>query len=632
MKRWQLLVASILILFLSACNLTPASAPGDGQQRASGAGPATGYGEVASTLAPIQLPAQFTRFPPPPILPVPKTSLHIGTEIFDAYQVPENRLRLVCKQPCELDDRMIDALYAGYRVTVAQDIRTAGIDVLDSFKTIDVHLNRDINCSRGENELGLTGTYPDDPNSIFICVYLTEPDLQAGSLVPFTPEGTIHAGGQGVFAHEYLHAILWGRFSSSHDFIFPIEYVTLNPTDSHYRDLCDPLYQYNAPLTYQLCKEKGLTFDQLLQSLLEVDRLYQGGYGNLPHRQVGYNQYRAVLDALLGSDTLPVFQEAGYQKIFIEEGTVNYNLPYAKEPCTYRAAVVSDGAVPLGTILDENAPFEKTWQLKNTGTCTWDGVRLVFARGEAMSDVKQAPVTAARPGDTVEVSMKMTAPAQAGVQGGEWRLRSPDSLDFGPVVNLVIYARPGCSLPPQLSSFTVDPAAIGPGALSLLSWGQATNVDKLEILGLGEVDPNGDRLLVQPKETTAYTLQATCGSQTASAQVTLQVDPGLPPFTVTDVSASAEPAQFSGSCAGGVSIRFTGEFVASSPGVILYRWVSSDGNRNPEQVIIAEKAGSQSVSTSWQLSRNLSAWLGLEILAPQDSPVVQAPFTLTCAP
>ena len=635
MTRRMYSIALMLILTISACNLPTSGAPGTIPTAQPGGGPITTPGpggDVASTLASVKLPPEFTRFPPPPIITITKSAVQIEGESFDAYLIPGDRLRLVCRQPCEMAERIIDALYASYKVTAEQDVRTAGINILDSLKMIDIHLNRDKNCTRNESELGLTGSYPDDPNKLFICLYLTDPDLQADPLVPFTPEGAARAGGLGVFAHEYVHAILWGRFASSHDFVFPIEYATLNPSKPEYGNLCDPVYQYGAPLTYQLCKSYGLTFDQLIQSLLDVDRLYQGGYGNQPHKEVGYNQYRAVLDHILGGDSMPAFAEAGYQKLFVEEGTANYTLPWANEPCTYRAALVSDVTVPLGTLLDAGASFKKTWRIRNTGSCAWEGVQLVFARGEAMATTTSVPVAATSAGNTVDVSVAMAIPAEAGVHTGEWRLRSASGQDFGPVIDLTLYARPGCTLPPQLTAFAASPAAIGPGALSLLSWGQVTNVDNVEILGLGEVDPNGDRLLVQPKGTTTYTLQATCGEKTATSQTTVAIDPDLPPFAISALTASADPAHFSGPCSPGEEIRFSAKFVSNAPGVILYRWDASNGGTSDPRLFVIENAGSQIVTTSWRLSSSSSGWMAFKILAPQESEAVRANFSLICTP
>jgi hypothetical protein len=615
-------VLASLVLGISSCNL-PNPAAGTGAVPSSPAG---------SAVSRFPLPDLPARFPPPPITSIPKTSLQIGGESFDAYQTPGDRFRLLCRQPCALDERLMDALYAGYKVTVQAVVRTAGFDVLDSISLFDIHTDRDNTCLRSQDELGLTTSYADNPNSVVICLYLTDPDTQANSTVPFTPESAIRNGGLGVFAHEYAHALLIGRFASSHDFVFPIEYVTENPDNTDYPNLCSTTYQDGAPLSYQLCQKYGFTFEQMIQSLLDINRLYDGGHGNLAGGMVGYNQYRAILDSILGRDVMPAFDAAGYQKIFVEEGDAPYTLPYAGESCTYRAALVSDVTVPPGTMLEVDASFEKTWRIRNAGTCNWDGVRLVYVRGEAMTPTTTVPVAATAAGAQADVSVAMTAPAEAGVHVGEWRLQNAAGQDFGPIFDLSLYTRPGCSFTPQISTFTAGPAAIGPGALSLLSWGQVTNADTVEIVGLGGVDPNGNRLLVQPDRTTTYTLQAACGSQTATAQATVTVDTGLPSFAVTDVAATADPAQFSGSCGSGKMIDFTGRFVTNGPGAVLYRWSWSDGSLSDPILYVAGRAGSQAVNNGWKLGSSLKGWMEMKILAPVESDPARADFWLVCTP
>jgi len=598
--------------------------------------PAGGLAQPAPTatasITRVDLPDLFSRFPPPPIFAIPKATIQIAGSSLDAYQLPGDRIRLVCQQPCALDERLIDSLYVGYKVTSQQDVRTAGIDLVDKIKTLDIHLTRDATCTRREGELGLTGSYPDDQWGVFICLYLNEPDLQNDVLVPFTPEGAIRAGGLGVFAHEYAHALLLGRFASSHDFVFPIEYVTLDQQNrGNYRDLCNSAYQGGAPLTYTLCKSKGLTFDQLIQSLLDIDTLSESGLGNF-NGLIGYNQYKAILSDILGSDVSQVFTDSGYAKIFVEEGHTTYVLPYANDPCRYRASLVSDVTVPLGTMLDANTTFDKTWKIKNTGSCNWDGVQLVYTRGEAMTSTKSVPVPSTAAGESVDISVPMTAPADEGVHIGEWRLRNATGKDFGPLINLTLYTRPGCSLPPKLSFFQAEPATIGQGALSLLSWGQVNNVDKVEIAGIGPVDPNGNRMLLRLDKTTTFTLQATCGTNTVKSEATITVDPALPPFAVSNVQAVADPANYTGACSAGVKIVFSGIFDSNGPGVVLYQWSRADGSIPASAFSILDKAGTHTVTSTWFLGSSTQSGLEFKLVAPLEGQVVPAGLTLTCTP
>jgi hypothetical protein len=628
------IVASTALLLLSAaCNLNQAAPAAQAQvSTAAAPSPTDTVPANPAAVSRFPLPNLTTLIPPVPITVVPKRSDRIEGAAYDIYKIPGDRIQVVCQQPCALDERLIDAAYAGYKVTVQRLVRTVGFDVVDSIKRIDIHLTRDTSCTRPTGEVGSSGFYPDRSDSVIICLYVN--DTEISSYDPYNPptaETAIRLGGLGVFAHEYAHALLFDRFRESlHDFVYPIEYNTLFPANTQYSNLCDPLYQGLAPLTYQLCQENGLDFKDLLSSLQLIDRLYQDGYGQFDGA-VGLNQFRTILNQVRGVDVTRAFDDAGYQKMLAADGgPTPYVLPYVSGACTYQAQLVGDNTLPLGSMLDANTSMEKGWRVKNTGTCSWDGVQLVYVRGEAMTGTTGVPVALTVAGASVDVSVPMTAPAEAGVHTGEWRLRNAAGQDFGPIFNLTVYTRPGCSQPPAFSFFKAEPATIGQGAMSMLTWGQVTNADTVEIAGMGSVDHNGNRLLVQPEATTTYTLQATCGSNMVTTQVTLTVDTSLPHFAVSNVTASATPADFSGTCpAGGEQINFAAAFTSNGPGVALYRWNRNDSSSADPLLFTFDKAGTHSLSSYWILGKSYTGWMELKILEPVQGDA-RADFKLTC--
>jgi uncharacterized protein YkwD len=85
--------------------------------------------------------------------------------------------------------------------------------------------------------------------------------------------------------------------------------------------------------------------------------------------------------------------------------------------CSDSAAFVSDVTVQDNTIFGPGEHFEKTWRIKNTGTCTWsDQYTLVFSKGNQMD----APDSSAfkgetAPGNTVDVSVNLIAPSDESV-------------------------------------------------------------------------------------------------------------------------------------------------------------------------------------------------------------------------
>jgi hypothetical protein len=100
---------------------------------------------------------------------------------------------------------------------------------------------------------------------------------------------------------------------------------------------------------------------------------------------------------------------------------------------TDRAEFVADVTVPDGTTFAPGDTFVKTWRLRNAGTNTWgtDYV-LSFARGAQMGGADSVPLpSAVAPGETVEVSVDMTAPQELGAHTGFWLLRSPAGVAFG---------------------------------------------------------------------------------------------------------------------------------------------------------------------------------------------------------
>lgn len=98
-----------------------------------------------------------------------------------------------------------------------------------------------------------------------------------------------------------------------------------------------------------------------------------------------------------------------------------------------RAAFVADITVPDGTTFTAGSNFTKIWRLKNVGTCTWtSGYRVVFADGDAMSAAAVASLPrVVKPGEMVDISIKMAAPNTPGTFRGNWKLKNPTGGLFG---------------------------------------------------------------------------------------------------------------------------------------------------------------------------------------------------------
>jgi hypothetical protein len=97
------------------------------------------------------------------------------------------------------------------------------------------------------------------------------------------------------------------------------------------------------------------------------------------------------------------------------------------------AAFVKDVTIPDGSKLEPGKDFTKTWRLLNAGTCSWTrSYALVFASGDRM----HAPVSVGMPGNvnpgqTIDLSVEMSAPDNNGDYQGYWRLRNAAGALFG---------------------------------------------------------------------------------------------------------------------------------------------------------------------------------------------------------
>ena len=94
---------------------------------------------------------------------------------------------------------------------------------------------------------------------------------------------------------------------------------------------------------------------------------------------------------------------------------------------------MEDVSVADGTNFSPGASFTKTWRLKNVGTCAWTPqYKLSFQGGDQLGGENEIPlIDYVDPGNTVDLSVQLSAPTGNGYYEGKWMLRSADSKLFG---------------------------------------------------------------------------------------------------------------------------------------------------------------------------------------------------------
>ncbi len=103
-------------------------------------------------------------------------------------------------------------------------------------------------------------------------------------------------------------------------------------------------------------------------------------------------------------------------------------------PCDRAAAGNPiDISIPDDSLISPGQSFIKTWKLVNSGSCTWT---IAYSANFFYGDRMQAAESVALnemvlPEQSVEISIDMVAPEQAGVYQGNWMLSNPSGVLFG---------------------------------------------------------------------------------------------------------------------------------------------------------------------------------------------------------
>jgi hypothetical protein len=101
-------------------------------------------------------------------------------------------------------------------------------------------------------------------------------------------------------------------------------------------------------------------------------------------------------------------------------------------PCN-QAAFIDDMTIPDGTQISAGNGFTKTWRLQNTGSCTWTpAYMIVFDSGDLLGAPSSFNMPGyVNPGQTVDISVDITAPNDQGTYQGSWKLEDPNGNYFG---------------------------------------------------------------------------------------------------------------------------------------------------------------------------------------------------------
>lgn len=117
-------------------------------------------------------------------------------------------------------------------------------------------------------------------------------------------------------------------------------------------------------------------------------------------------------------------------KIFGQDMTILVNVADLTGKDGYR--YVADITVPDHTLLQAGETRKKTWRVRNTGVTTWgEGYTLRHVRDDNLSTVDRIPLPPAEPGQSVDISIDLTAPSSPGEHKTSWKPFNSQNKDFG---------------------------------------------------------------------------------------------------------------------------------------------------------------------------------------------------------
>jgi hypothetical protein len=140
-------------------------------------------------------------------------------------------------------------------------------------------------------------------------------------------------------------------------------------------------------------------------------------------------------------------EEAGDEETVTEEPVSD---------CTPDSEFVDDITIPDGTLVEPGETITKTWRIRNDGTCTWtsafvwEQVNYDDTVLKASSRTMPMPTDIA-PGDTYDISVQLTLPANAklgSLQVARFQMRSPGGGLFGTHPFASVFVSPGTGICP----------------------------------------------------------------------------------------------------------------------------------------------------------------------------------------
>jgi len=283
-------------------------------------------------------------------------------------------------------------------------------------------------------------------------------------------------------------------------------------------------------------------------------------------------------------------------------------VPTSPPDCKIQAVLLEDVTIPDDTVVEAGETFTKTWRFKNTGTCHWKGYTINFVTGDRMGAPDSAPIPDTIAGDSVDVSLELTAPTADGSYSAYYILKDADGepILVGTEKTFwlkIIVGNGGASGNKNSSSTTTSGGSSGTTSGSVASCDVSENtsyVVQIQVLINSERQKNG-------------LPELTVNSQLASAAKAHSVD--LACNNLTGHTGSDGSYIHTRIVAAGYSPFFSEEivYVGGDPQTAFNWWMNDKPHRD---AILGTKATQMGVGYAYSTSSAYGSYLTVDFASP----------------
>jgi uncharacterized protein YkwD len=211
--------------------------------------------------------------------------------------------------------------------------------------------------------------------------------------------------------------------------------------------------------------------------------------------------------------------------------TLGTPIPTNPPDCTNQASFVTDVTIPDNTNVAGGTTFTKTWRIGNTGTCVWGPTyTLSHYSEERLGAPLSVPLALTYPGQTLDISLELTAPNIVGRYQGNFVIKNPAGL----IMSIGDDSRLWVIINVTVTSAATAAATTTGTAISNTAAASATTIGS---------DPNATAIPVSASSsstaTCAFTTDRTKLTEVISAVNAYRAQRGLPAYTVNAQLAQA---------------------------------------------------------------------------------------------